>query len=211
MNEEAILARLDTLEAEVAELKVTAGLVKPAARDAESAKFVERGVTITHPEEINRIVLPNESEYRKLLAVVLDAYPQLRRSNNPRYATEDEAGFFREFCAAFERISRLLRTEKVDHKRSVSWWANEANQQRFGREEIRGLAFIAATVGAGDVSFVEADHNGNSWAFALAFGAGRPATEAGWRRVLNGQLLAPIAGRFGAPSARPSVRLEAEQ
>ena len=65
-------------------------------------------------------------------------------------------------------------------------------------------------IGAGDVSFVQRDEYGNVWAFGLATFGGRPATEA-WRRVLKGQLLTPIAGKFGGPSPRPSVTLEAEQ
>jgi hypothetical protein len=177
----------------------------------KNEQYVEPEVHITYPIECAPIVLPIiESEYRKLISVVLDAYPQLRRSNNPRYATEDEAGFLRESYAAFERISHLRRTEKVDHKHAVSWWASEANQWRRSQEEIRGDAFIAAVIAAGDVSFIEADHYGNSWAFGLATFGGRPATE-GWRRVLKGQLLTPIAGRFEAPSARSGGRIVAEQ
>ncbi len=206
-SEEAILARLDTLEAEVAALKVNAGLVKPVVHDAAPAKFVERGVTITHPEENSPIVLPTEAEYRGILSAVRDAYPQLwRPSNNPRFTDQDDAEFFRDFCAVFERVSYLRRIAEVDSKHSLSWWVDEINRRLHGRQ-IDGAAFLAAVIGAGDVSFVQRDGYGNAWAFGLATFGGRPATES-WRRVLKGQLLAPIAGRFGPPSARPSVTVE---
>jgi len=204
-NEDAILAELEALTTRVAALEANAGLVKPAAQDVAPAKFVEPKVSITHPPIECPIVLPTEIEYRGILSAVRDAYPQLWRSANPRFADQE----FRDFCAAFERVSHLRRTaEEVDSKHSLSW-VDETNQWLKGRQ-IDGTAFLAAVIGAGDVSFVQRDEYGNVWAFGLATFGGRPATEA-WRRVLKGQLLTPVAGRFGAPSSRPSVRLEAEQ
>ena len=210
-NEEAILAALDALKTRVAALEANAGLVEPA-RDAEPPKFVERGVTITHPIETSPIVLPTEIEYRGILSAVRDAYPQLWRRSNPRFADQDEAEFFRDFSAAFERVSHLRRTEKIDSGRGLSWWVDETNKwlRSSRRIEIDGAAFLAAVIGAGDVSFVQRDEYGNAWAFGLATFGGRPATEA-WRRVLKGQLLTPVAGKFGGPGPRPSVTLEVEQ
>jgi hypothetical protein len=208
-NEELILARLDALEAEVAVLKINAGLVEPVARDVAPTKLVEPKLSITHPIETSPIVLPTEAEYRRILSAVRDAYPQLRPRSNPRFADQDEAGFFREFCAAFERVSHLRRTENVDSKHALSWWVDETNRWLHGSQQIDGIAFLAAVIGAGDVSFVQRDEYGNAWAFGLATFGGRPATEA-WRRVLKGQLLTPVAGRFGPPGPRPSVRLETE-
>jgi hypothetical protein len=211
-NEEAILARLDALEAEVASLKVNAGLVvKPAAR-GEPAKYVEPKVSITHPIEHSPIALPTEAELWRIHRVVLSAYPELRPNSTPRYEKEDSAGVFREFCAAFAGISHLRRTEEIDHKHSVSWWAKEATG-RLGRpvQDISNTAFLAAVIGSGDIKFTLTDHYGNVAAVGLARSGGL-ATEAGWRRALNGQLLLPVAGRFRAPpgGSQPSGRLAAE-
>lgn len=214
-NEEAILARLDTLEAEVAALKVNAGVaeVEPAAPDVAPVKYVEPKVSITYPKAQPDIAMPTEPELWRILRVVLNTY-QLRRPNlNPRYEEEDMAGFFREFSAAFAGISLLRRIEEIDHKHTLMWWANEAMRQlgNTAPQDINSAAFLAATIGAGDIKFTLTDSYGNVSAVGLARSGGRPATEAGWRRVLNGQLLLPVPGRFGAPSSRPSVRLEAEQ
>jgi hypothetical protein len=211
MRDDTILAELEALKKRVAALEANAGLVKPAAADVAPAKFVEREVSITHPIETSPIVLPTETEYRGILSAVRDAYPQLWRSlsANPRFADEDDARLFRDFPAVFECVSHLRRTTEVDNKHSLSWWVDEINRRLHGRQ-IDGLAFLAAVIGAGDVSFVQRDEYGNVWAFGLATFGGRPATEA-WRRVLKGQLLTPIAGKFGGPSPRPSVTLEAEQ
>jgi hypothetical protein len=211
MNEKAILARLDTLEAEVAALN--AGLVKPAAQDVAPAKFVEGEVRITYPIERSPIAMPTEPELWRILRVVLSAYQLRRPDSDPRYEDEDMAGFFREFCAAFEGISHFRRTEEIDHKHTLSWWANEA-MRRLGNtapQDINSGAFLAAVIGAGDVQFTLTDSHGNVSAVGLARSGGRPATEAGWRRALAGQLLLPIAGRFRAPSGRPSIRVGAEQ
>jgi hypothetical protein len=209
MRDDAILAELEALKTRVAALEAAAGLVKPAAQDVAPAKFVEQGVTITHPIETSPIVLPTEAEYRGILSAVRDAYPQLLRSSNPRCADQEDAVFFHDFCGAFERVAHLRRTEQIDSKHALSWWVGEANRWLRGRQ-IDGAAFLAAVIGAGDVSFVQRDEYGNVWAFGLATFGGRPATEA-WRRVLKGQLLPPIAGKFGGPGPRPSVRLEAER
>ncbi len=210
-NEEAIFARLDALEAEVTALKVNAGLVTPAARDVVApAKFVEGQLSITHPVETSPITLPTEAEYRGILSAVRAAYPQLWRSSNPRFADEDDARFFRDFCAVFERVSHLRRTEKVDSKHALGWWVDETSRWLHGRQ-IDGAAFLAAVIGAGDVSFVQRDECGNAWAFGLAAFGGRAASEAGWRRVLGGQLLRPVPGRFGGPGPGPSITVEAEQ
>jgi len=208
-NEEAILAELEALKTRVAALEANAGLVEPA-RDVVPAKFIEPKLSITYPEETSPIVLPTEIEYRGILSAVRGAYPQLwRPSNNPRFTDQDEAEFLRDFSAVFECVSHLRRTAEVDSKHSLSWWVDEINRRLHGRQ-IDGAAFLAAVIGAGDVSFVQRDEYGNAWAFGLATFGGRPATEA-WQRVLKGQLLTPVAGKFGGPGPRPSVRLEAEQ
>ncbi len=129
-NEDAILAELEALKTRVVALEANAGLVKPAAGDAEPAKFIERGVTITHPEETSPISLPTEAEYRGILSAVRDAYPQLWPRSNPRFGSQDEAEFVRDFSAAFVRVSHLRRTEKVDSKHSLSWWVDEIKLHR---------------------------------------------------------------------------------
>ncbi len=209
-NDDTILTELEALKTRVAALEANAGLVEPAAqRIVAPAKFVEPKVSITHPPIECPITLPTQTEYRGILRAVRDAYPQLWPRSNPRFADQDDAQFFRDFPAVFECVSHLRRTEEVDSKHSLSWWVDEINRRLNGRQ-IDGALFLAAVIGAGDVSFVQRDEHGNVWSFALATFGGRPATEA-WRRVLKGQLLTPVAGRFGAPSSRPSVRLEAEQ
>ena len=96
-NDDAILAELEALKTRIAALEASAGLVKPAAGDVARAKFVEREVSITHPIETSPIVLPTESEYLGILSAVRDAYPQLWRSSNSRFADQDDAVFFATF------------------------------------------------------------------------------------------------------------------
>jgi hypothetical protein len=179
-----------------------------------AAAAPEGVVSITYPSERSPIAMPTEPELWRILRVVLNAHPKLRPVSNPRYEEEDMAGFFREFCAAFEGTTHFKRTEEIDHKHTLSWWANEAMRQlgNTAPQDINSAAFLAAVIGAGDVKFTLTDPYGNVAAVGFARSGGRPATESGWRRVLNGgQLLPPVPGRFGAPGSRPSVTIGAEQ
>jgi hypothetical protein len=212
-DDDAILAELEALKTRVDALEAKTGLVKPAAQDVAPAKFVERGVSITYPSERSPIAMPTEPELWRILRIVLNAFPKLRPASNPRYEEEDMAGFFREFCLALAGAAHFRRTEEIDHKHTLSWWANEA-MKRIGStaQDINSAAFLAAVIGSGDIKFTLTDPYGNVAAVGLARSGGRPANEAGWRRVLNGgQLLPPVPGRFGAPSSRPSVTIGAEQ
>jgi hypothetical protein len=197
--------RLALAESDIIALNAKLGFRKVAPLAASVAAEPE-GARIVHPIERAPIALPTDDELLKLRGVVFGAYPTLRPwTQGSNYAFQDEQDFKRQFAAAFTFVAHLGRTDEVDKKRSVSWWADEAAEwwsQRGSRTNVGGSAFLTACVAAGDVPFQRSDQFGNVWAVALVrFGGAKPKKEA-WRDVLGGQLLRPLPGVHKAPEGR---------
>jgi hypothetical protein len=210
-TDDVMLAKFEALEARISALEAAGAgaAVKPAAAVVHPVE--PEGVRIVNIVERCPIAMPTEAERGRILSIVFGTYPKLKPDwSNARWAQEDEAEFHLEFWAAFERIARLKRTDEMDQKHALSWWTAEAEQffRHGGRPiDIRGPAFVAAVIAAGDVKFTPGDQLGNSWCFALSTYTGMPAIEA-WRRVLEGRLFPPIVGRFGAQTVS-GVRIAA--
>lgn len=160
-----------------------------------------QGVRISTPTARSTIDLPSEAEAEKIITVVGNRYPGLLPSTlNSRWADQDRARFSQDFRRALEWVSTQGRADEVDRTRYMDFWTNQAEEffrLRGQSGAIGGGALLAAVIGAGDVKFLPGDNQGNVWAIALKTFGGRPATDA-WRRVLSGQLLAPVAGAFRA-------------
>lgn len=193
--------RLALAESEISALKANQG--GPKKVTPLSAPAQETVVQISHPVERCPIALPNEEERGKLLGVVFNAYPTLRPwTPGSNYASQDEQDFVRQFSAAFTYVANHGRADEIDHKRSASYWADQASEwwrQRGSNSRVGGAAFLAACVAAGDISFQRSDHWGNTWAVALASYGGKPATDS-WRHVLRGDLRRPTPGIHKPPS-----------
>lgn len=184
--------RIAALETEIGVLKANAGIARKATEARPAAQPVQpEGASVRTVIEPAKIAMPTTSELRKLLDVVLAAYPKLRTwSPGDRYANQDAAEFFRHFSSAFWFVAGKGRTDGVDEKHSVAWWAGEASDWcalQNNRLSISSGSLWAAVIAAGDIGFVQGDNFGNVWAFALAPFGGRPATEA-WRNTLRGNL-----------------------
>jgi hypothetical protein len=202
--------RLALAESDIVALNARLGFRKVTPL-AASVPAEPDGVRIVHPIERAKIALPTDEELRKLLGVVFGAYPTLRPwTPGSRFADQDEADFNQQFSAAFTYVAHQGRTEEVDKKRSVGWWADQAAdwfRQKKAPTNVGSGAFLAACVAAGDIPFQRSDQYGNTWAVALVTFGGRPATDA-WKKVLGGNLRRPLPGVHKPPSGeRPSVRV----
>ena len=202
---EAIVAqlghRLAIAESDIVALNAKLGFRKVAPLAASVAAEPE-GSRIVYPVERAKIALPTDDELRKLLDVVFGSYPTLRPwTPGSRFASQDEEDFVRQFSAAFTFVAHQGRTEEVDKKQSIGWWADQAEEwwrQRNAHTNVGGGAFLAACVAAGDIQFQRSDTWGNVWAVGLVSFGGRAATEA-WRSALRGDLRRPLPGVHKAP------------
>jgi hypothetical protein len=125
--DDVISARLDAIEADIAALKAAIAPIKsvaPTVIATPQAPVKPEGVRIINVIERCPIAIPTAAEYRKILPVVFGSYPKIQPDwSNPQWAQEDEAEFFREFCAAFERVARLRRTARsIKSMRSHGGW-----------------------------------------------------------------------------------------
>ena len=191
-NSNVSVAEFEELKARVAALETK---LAPKEAPAVAARPIENeGPRITTVIEVSRIKMPGQLERKRIREIVCDLYPKLRP------ADLDDSRFAWEFDTAFDRIACLGRTDETNRKYPLSWWIDEAMEWARLRNrtgDLRGAAFLVAVIGAGDVKFMQSDNNGNVWELGLSpYSGGRPATEA-WRKVLKGELLAPVPGRYG--------------
>jgi hypothetical protein len=211
-NDDVILAELEALKTRVAALETKTGLVKPAAQDVAPAKFVERGVSITHHLESCPIALPTEAEHRTILQVVFRHFPKFEPNSTGRWASAADE-FFRDYLAAFEAVSHFRRlTGETNKKYAIGWWTDHVCKWQSARGNslgsLPGPAFLAAVLGAGDILYTPANEWGEVWTVGLDPYIGRPSTEA-WRNVVQGKLLAPLRGKFSDPPAPARVDVRA--
>jgi hypothetical protein len=88
----------------------------------------------------------------------------------------------------------------------VNFWSSECRDwlalHRPAHRGNIGAGFLAAVLAHGDIPYTVGDENhGVVWSVGVTPFGGKLATDA-WRRVLDGQLLAPVAPerRFAQPS-----------
>jgi hypothetical protein len=193
--------RIAALELELAELKKAAGktpVPPPPPKD--------EGVRIVLVEERTSFVRPTLGELRKLYEIVCGKYPQFRpRSSPARFADQEEEEFFAGFEWPFERLGHIGRAGAPDTRRYIGHWVEETKDWlRLHRPAHRGNVgggFLAAVIAHGDVPYTIGDADrGVVWSIGVTPFGGKLATDA-WRRVLDGQLLAPTPERrFAEPS-----------
>jgi hypothetical protein len=185
--------RIAQLEAEIAQLK--AGHRDPRA--APVADQYEQGVRITQLVEPSNFVRPTEKELRKLYDIVLAKYPQLVPRLSARWADDERREHFDGFVWSFERLGYVGRTSAPDTRRYVNHWVEEAKDwlrlHRPAHSGNIGAGFLIATIAHGDICFTPGDENrGVVWTIGVTPFGGAKATDA-WLRVLDGQLMAPVA------------------
>ena len=202
MKNEAILARLDALETQVAELQ--AGQVKPAKRTASAAAVpAYEGATISYPAPVSSFVMPSIVELQKLLAIVQRDCPQLAPDFH-----DEQLEFFAGFSRAFAYIGSLGRTDELNNKISISWWCDACREwlrQSNITGDILASGFAAACL-AQNVDHLSKDPAaGTVWTFALKPHGGGRENGSGWRSVLAaGQIRSPRSlGQ--APRRAPSI------
>jgi hypothetical protein len=94
----------------------------------------------------NRIILPTVDELRRLEEIVYRAYPRLRAGGDSN-----------SFRAAFFRLTYTRRAERLDAKRSVDWWVDQAEDwlkaQGYYPSRPATQSFAAACIAMGDIAF----------------------------------------------------------
>jgi hypothetical protein len=197
----ALEAKINAAQAELQALK--AGKAAPPSpvnhRDVREVSVVE-----VLDERTN---LPNLDRMRKLFSIVRHKVPQVN-------GADDDAAF-RGFAGAYRYVANCGRLAVPNGKLGLGYFMDDMKQWLRARNamtiDITGASFIAAVLASGDILYVP--HNGDlghTWEFSLVppNHGGKPADANGWRKVLDGSILAPSqpARRF-APSA--AVRIVA--
>jgi hypothetical protein len=181
-------ARIASLEQKISEMQVELAALKGNAAPQPQPPRDEGTRVVALNDE--RRDLPNLEQLRKLYAVVRHRVPE-QKSREPDAA-------FRGFAGAFRYVSNCPRLAAPNNKYSLGWWFDDMTHWLRQRDamtlDITPSSFIAAALACGDVHFVEHDPSlGHVWEFAIAppnYGGKRAASD-GWKRVLEGSVLAP--------------------
>jgi hypothetical protein len=116
------------------------------------------------------VVLPPESDLRRLLTIVTNRFPQLKPKLDPRWAEKIEAEYFATFRAAFFWLSFVIRGDAIDKKRDAEYWMGLGQQwlrgQQFNPCTLQLNSFTAAVVAQSDVLFTPLD----KFPYVLRFG-----------------------------------------
>jgi hypothetical protein len=127
--------RIERLEAEVRRLRPPA---PPAVSDTDGP------MTISTVK--NRIILPSRDELRRLEEIVYRAHPKLKAGGDSD-----------SFRAAFFRLTYVRRAERLDAKRSLDWWVDQAEDwlkaQGYYPFRPATQSFAAACIAMGDIAF----------------------------------------------------------
>ncbi len=183
------------LEARVAELELQLArmqaAVAPKPEPAPAAPPRHRPVIITHLTPVARPgTMPGDAEFAELQRIVLEKFPALELAG----LAADE------YHSQFQRAFRwLLVVDRLEQNRVASdhwltFWLDKAKTYN-SNSDIGVRPFLAACLAVGDVTIYSAFSNlpydtsvglrdcyrgGGDWA-------------AGWKRVLAGQMLMPVA------------------
>jgi len=150
----------------------------------------DEGVRILQINNERTDGMPTLDQLRRLFSIVRTRVPQAR--------THDDDAPFRGFCGAYRFVSNCGRVAAPNARVTLGWWMDVMTtwlrERNAMTRDITGASFIAATMASGDVLFVP--HNsdlGHTWEFSLVppGHGGKPASADGWKRVLEGSLMAP--------------------
>jgi hypothetical protein len=188
-------AQAAAITAEIAKLKAaTATAPPPPPRPPR-----DEGPRIVLLEERTTFVRPTLNELRKLYEIVCSKYPQFtsREPSGSRWAADEAREYFDGFVWSFERLGHIGRTATPDHKHYADFWSSECRDwlrlHRPAHVGNIGAGFLAAAIAHGDIPYTVGDlDRGIVWAVGLTAHGGTKASDA-WKRVLDGNLLAPVA------------------
>jgi hypothetical protein len=185
--------RIAALEAELAALKAGKTSPAPPVNPVDD----QSGVRITQIVEPASFVRPTNKELRQLYDIVIAKYPRLAPRLSARWEDDERREHFDGFVWAFERLGFVGRTAVPDTRRYVGHWIEETKdwlkQHRPAHKGNVGGGFLVATIAHGDICFTPGDENrGVVWEVGVTPYGGAKATDA-WRKVLDGQLMAPVA------------------
>jgi hypothetical protein len=157
---------------------------------------------VTILAEQTKFIKPTGSELRKIYNVVLKAYPQLgpHKSVAHAWTSVSEAEHYAGYASSFERLGFIGRTAQPDTRRYLGHWTSEcrdwlARHRPRGYYGNVGAGYLCAVLAHGDIPFIAADPaQGVVWSVGLTTFGGAMAGTA-WKRVLDGQILAPTPAR----------------
>jgi hypothetical protein len=187
-------AEIAVTQAEIAAITAELDGLKPRKAPAPPVDD-QPGVRIMQIVEPSSFVRPTEKELRKLYDVVLARYPQLAPRLTARWADDERREHYDGYVWSFERCGYLGRLGAPDTRRYVNHWIAEAKDwlalHRPAHRGNIGAGFLHACLAHGDIPYTPGDENrGVVWAVGVTPYGGAKATDA-WRRVLDGQLMAP--------------------
>jgi hypothetical protein len=200
--------RLQQLELQAAALNAEIAKLKAEQPAPPPRPPRDEGPRIVLIEERTTFVRPTLNELRKLYEIVCGKYPQFtsRAPSTLRWAADEAREYFEGFTWAFERLGFIGRSIAPDHKHYVDFWSAECRDwlrlHRPAHVGNIGAGFLAAVVAHGDIPFIVGNlAQGIVWSVGITTFGGAKATDA-WRRVLDGQLMAPTPPdrRFAQPS-----------
>jgi hypothetical protein len=189
------------LKSQIAELKsrFDAKDAPPAPVKMVQSKPVElEGTTVSYPQPRSAFIMPDETSLHSLLRVVFANVPKLNQTDGLVFrgdAKQNEAEYFKQFCASFRALGALHRTEKPDRKRYVSYWIDVCEDllKSMGNSTtLSGLPFLAAALSHGDIAYAGLFTEGCVPELGLnAYRMGKPPGDA-WKQVLSTGRIIPM-------------------
>jgi hypothetical protein len=189
---EARIANLEQRNAEfeqrnaALEQRLAALEPKPAPKPTQ-----HRPVTITHLLPVAAVdAMPNAEEFLQLQQIVLAKFPILAVPN----LAPDEFDLQFQRAFAWLMVTGRLERDRVDTSRFLGDWIDKA--KRHNRNEDIGVkAFLCAALAVGDCTIYSSFGN---LPFDTSLGlrdfhGNRVDSAAGWKRVLAGEMLMPVA------------------
>jgi hypothetical protein len=219
---EKLVAENKALEAQLASLN---GAEEEPAKPPRALE--SQGTRVFYPPQETTLVMPDDIELRRLMAIALAAYPglgpkhelsfeQLRAlRNHPQLAEQIvpdvaaiNAAYFREFKYSFISIGSMKRMGEPDRRHYLNFHAEAARSWLKSHNLFADLtsgAFLVAALAHGDVPFTDGTVAGSTWELGLSVYVGAVARVA-WKQVLaHGKLrsAAPVPANRRLPPASP--------
>lgn len=189
-------AEIADLKEQVAALQATVARLQPAAplEPVAPKPTQHRPVTIVSvTPTASADALPDAEQFVELQSIVLEKFQRLAPTGD-RGQSPDE--FHAQFQRAFKwlMVTGRLERDRVDTSRFLVDWVDKA--KRYNRNEDIGLkAFLCAALAVGDC-LIFSNFSNLPWDTNVGlrdFYGSRVDSAAGWRRVLAGNLLMPVA------------------